>query len=45
MDGIYEPKLILANEFTENLDLKNETEVMSLLKELNVEGTTIVTYS
>ena len=39
---INRPKLILADEPTGNLDTKNGQEVMTLLSELNREGTTII---
>lgn len=39
---VMQPKLILADEPTGNLDSKNGQEVMMLLRELHKEGTTIV---
>ena len=39
---VAEPHMILADEPTGNLDSKNGIEVMELLTQLNVEGTTIV---
>lgn len=37
-----EPKLILADEPTGNLDQKNSEEILSLLKRLNEDGATII---
>ena len=39
---VSKPKLILADEPTGNLDSTNGNEVMTLLTELNQEGTTIL---
>lgn len=39
---INEPKLILADEPTGNLDPKNSMEIMSILEEINQKGTTVV---
>ncbi|MBQ4839027.1 MULTISPECIES: ABC transporter ATP-binding protein [Pseudoalteromonas] len=39
---VINPKLILADEPTGNLDSKNSQEVMAMLRELNREGTTVI---
>ena len=39
---ISNPKIILADEPTGNLDSKNGLEVMEMLSQLNAEGTTII---
>lgn len=39
---VTEPKLILADEPTGNLDSRNGDEVMSIIKSLNATGTTVI---
>ena len=39
---VFEPKLILADEPTGNLDLENSRNIMNLLSQLNQEGITIL---
>ena len=39
---VNEPKIILADEPTGNLDMKTASEIMSLFEEINKRGTTII---
>ena len=42
---INEPKILLADEPTGNLDNHNAWEIMKLLEEINSRGTTAVSYT
>jgi cell division transport system ATP-binding protein len=42
---VNEPKILLADEPTGNLDDANKMQIMSIFKEANVKGTTVVVAS